>query len=293
MSKFSIKNLEELSGIKAHTIRIWEQRYNLFSPERSETNIRSYDDDALKLLLNVALLNNHGMKISKISKMSKSEMQQHILTYTEEVSSFDDQIQALTLAMIEIDEERFEKILSQNTLKLGLEKTMIKVIYPFLIKIGVLWQTGSVNPAQEHFISNLIRQKLIVAIDGRSDTPNAESKKFILFLPEGELHEISLLFADLIIKSRKHKSIYLGQSLPFQDLSTVYEHCQPDYIVSIITSTPGPPHIQQYVDKLAQSFPQSIILLSGYQVVSQDIKCAKNVKIFNRPEELIEIASQV
>lgn len=282
--------MEQLSGIKAHTIRIWEQRYHLFNPDRTETNIRSYDDESLKLLLNVALLNNHGLKISKIAKMPHEEMQRHIVEISETTSSFDDQIQALTIAMIELNEDRFEKILSLNTLKMGFEETMLKVIYPFLIKIGILWQTGSVNPAQEHFISNLIRQKLIVAIDGRYDAPNAESKKFLLYLPEGELHEISLLFADLIIKSRKNKSIYLGQSLPFQDLLAIYDLYKPDYILSIITSTPGASDLQKYVDKLSHSFPHSTILLSGYQVVSQDLQYKSNVKIFNRPEELIAIA---
>lgn len=290
MSKFSIKDLEQLSGVKAHTIRIWEQRYQLFNPDRTETNIRTYDDEALKLLLNVALLNNHGVKISKIAKMSVSEMQESIIEITEAVSNFDDQIQALTIAMIDLNEERFEKILSLNTLKMGFEKTMMNVIYPFLIKIGILWQTDAVNPAQEHFITNLIRQKLIVAIDGRYEKPPTDAKKFLLFLPEGEVHELSLLFADLIVKSRKNKSVYLGQSLPFQDLISVYEFYKPDYILSIITSTPGPSDIQLFVDKLSESFPASEILLSGYQIVSQDIKCAPNVRIFTRPEELAAIS---
>jgi MerR family transcriptional regulator, light-induced transcriptional regulator len=292
MSKFSIKDLEQLSGIKAHTIRIWEQRYDLVQPERSDTNIRSYDDDALKLILNVAMLNNHGYKISKIAKMSAHEMQQEVLAITEERTNADDQIQALTIAMVDMDEERFEKILSSNAIKIGFEQTMLKIIHPFLIRIGILWQTGSINPAQEHFITNLIRQKLIVAIDSKYVTPNAKTKKYILFLPEGELHELSLLFADLIVKSRNNRSIYLGQSLPIQDLQSAYQTYQPDYILSIITSTPGSSDIQAYVNKLSSLFPKCTILLSGYQVMSQDIQTPHNIKIFNNPEDLMAIASQ-
>lgn len=158
MRTYSIKDLEQLSGIKAHTLRIWEQRYNLLSPKRTETNIRYYDDEDLKLILNVALLNDNGFKISKIVSMDRPEMRDEVMHLTERSLTHDDQIHALTISMIEMDEERFDKILSINILKLGFEQTMMNIIYPFMSKIGVLWQTGAINPAQEHFISNLVRQ---------------------------------------------------------------------------------------------------------------------------------------
>ncbi|MDX5478997.1 MAG: MerR family transcriptional regulator, partial [Cyclobacteriaceae bacterium] len=167
MSTYSIKDLEQLSGIKAHTLRIWEQRYSLLSPKRTDTNIRYYDDEDLKLILNVALLNDNGIKISKIASMSSEEMREQVVKMTEKSLTHDDQIHALTICMIEMDEERFDKVLSTNILKIGFEQTMMNIIYPFMSKIGVLWQTGAINPAQEHFISNLVRQKLIVAIDGQ------------------------------------------------------------------------------------------------------------------------------
>ena len=167
MSRYSIKDLEQLSGIKAHTVRVWEQRYKLLNPKRTETNIRYYDDHDLKLILNVALLNDNGIKISKIAKMSVEEMKAEVLHLTERSFAYDDQIHSLVLAMIEFNEERFEKIIATNILKIGFEQTMLNVIYPFLSKIGILWQTGSIHPGQEHFISNLVRQKLIVAIDGK------------------------------------------------------------------------------------------------------------------------------
>lgn len=293
MSTFSIKDLEHLSGIKAHTIRIWEQRYELIKPKRTETNIRYYDDTDLKLILNVALLKENGTKISKIAEMSEGDMQREVLRLTERNLRYPEQIHALTISMVDIDEERFEKIISTNILKLGFEKTMMNIIYPFLSKIGVLWQTGAINPAQEHFISNLVRQKLIVAIDGQySMTAQDKADKYLLYLPEGELHELSLLFADYIIRSRRHKTIYLGQSLPLVDLEAVYEIHKPEYILSVLTTAPGPKDIQGYVDTMAERFSESTIFLTGFQVIGQDIETPGNVKIFTRLEELIQMVEE-
>ncbi|RZS95623.1 MerR family transcriptional regulator [Cecembia calidifontis] len=275
MSTYSIKDLEQLSGIKAHTLRIWEQRYNLLSPKRTDTNIRYYDDDDLKLILNVALLNDNGYKISKIAGMAMEEMREEVVKLTERSLTHDDQIHALTICMIEMDEERFDKVLSTNILKIGFEQTMMNIIYPFMSKIGVLWQTGAINPAQEHFISNLVRQKLIVAIDGQVSKSNG--KKFILFLPEGELHEISILFAAFLIKNQGHKVIYLGQNTPSDDLLAVYKLHQPEYLVTVITTSPSAEYVQEYLEALADRFSATKIIVSGYQIVGQDLKLPKNV----------------
>lgn len=292
MSTYSIKDLEQLSGIKAHTLRIWEQRYNFINPKRTDTNIRFYDDQDLKLVLNVSLLKENGFKISKIAKMDMPEMQEEILRITERNLRYPDKIHALILAMIDLDEERFEKIMSTNILQLGFEKTMLNIIYPFMSKIGVLWQTGTVNPAQEHFISNLVRQKLIVAIDGQFNPGQEYGKKFLLFLPEGELHELSLLFCSYLLKSRQHRVVYLGQSLPQRDLELACDIHKPDYMLTIITSTPGQDKIQKYIDKLAAKFVDTTMLLSGYQVIGQDIQLPKNFTLFNRMDELINFIDE-
>ncbi len=293
MSRFSIRDLEQLSGIKAHTLRIWEQRYDLLSPKRTDTNIRHYDDNDLRLVLNVALLKENGFKISKIAEMSEVEMQTEVVKLTERSVKFPEQVHALTLSMVDMDDSRFEQILASNITKLGFERTMINIIYPFLSKIGVLWQTGSVNPAQEHFITNLIRQKLIVAIDGQYSEVREGGKKFILYLPEGELHELSLLFANYLIISRGHRSIYLGQSLPFIDLKSVFEIHEPEYILTVLTTVPGTSEVQSYVDKLASNFPNSQILLSGFQIVGQDIKIPVNAQSFSRFEQLVELVDNL
>ncbi|MGY6741826.1 MAG: MerR family transcriptional regulator [Cecembia sp.] len=284
VSTYSIKDLEQLSGIKAHTLRIWEQRYNLLSPKRTDTNIRYYDDDDLKLILNVALLNDNGYKISKIAGMSEQEMREEVVKLTERSLTHDDQIHALTICMIEMDEERFDKVLSTNILKIGFEQTMMNIIYPFMSKIGVLWQTGAINPAQEHFISNLVRQKLIVAIDGQVSKPGG--KKFLLFLPEGELHEISILFAAFLIKNNGHKVIYLGQNTPNDDLLTVYKLHKPEYLLTVITTSPSSEYIQEYLDALAERFSETQIIVSGYQIVGQDLKFPSNVKAMHYIRQL-------
>ncbi|MFT5641558.1 MAG: DNA-binding transcriptional MerR regulator [Cyclobacteriaceae bacterium] len=293
MGKFSIKDLEHLSGIKAHTIRIWEQRYELIAPERTETNIRYYNDHDLKLILNIALLKDNGFKISKIAEMESSDIQREVIRLTEKNLKYPDQIHAMTIAMVDIDEERFDKLVSTNILKLGFEKTMINIIYPFLSKIGVLWQTGAINPAQEHFISNLVRQKLIVAIDGQYVVATGNSEKYVLYLPEGELHELTLLFADYLIKSRQNKTFYLGQSLPLVDLEAIYELHKPEYILSVLTSVPGPANIQKYINDLSTKMSESQILLTGYQVIGQDLVLPENVRIFSRLEQLIEHVEKI
>ncbi|MBO0932310.1 MerR family transcriptional regulator [Fibrella aquatilis] len=291
MSNYSIKDLEQLSGIKAHTLRIWEHRYNIISPKRTDTNIRTYDDQDLKLVLNISLLKDHGYKISEISRLSVEEMYQEVIKISDRQLSYPDQIHALTISMIDLDEERFEKIISTNILQFGFESSMIHIIYPFLSRIGTLWVTGSIGPAQEHFITNLIRQKLIVAIDGQVNKQRPNGKKYMLYLPEGELHEISLLFANYIIRARYNKVIYLGQSMPFNELVFAYNVHKPDYIFSAITSVPSNHETQLYVNKLAKQFPESHLLLTGYQIVGQDIQMPENGTVINNIDDLIRMAS--
>ncbi|RIV27661.1 MerR family transcriptional regulator [Fibrisoma montanum] len=291
MSNYSIKDLEQLSGIKAHTLRIWEQRYNIITPKRTDTNIRTYDDQDLKLVLNISLLKDHGYKISEISKLSVEEMYREVIKISDKQLNYPDQIHALTISMIDLDEERFEKIVSTNILQFGFENTMIHIVYPFLSRIGTLWVTGSIGPAQEHFITNLIRQKIIVAIDGQVSKQRPNGKKYMLFLPEGELHEISLLFANYIIRARYNKVIYLGQSLPFNELVFAYNVHRPDYIFTAITSVPSNNEVQPYVDRMAKSFPESHMLFTGYQIVGQDINMPENATVINQIEDLIRLSS--
>jgi DNA-binding transcriptional MerR regulator len=289
MSNYSIKDLEQLSGIKAHTLRIWEQRYDMLKPDRTDTNIRTYTDEDLKLVLNIALLKEHGYKISAIAGMSNEAVCQEVLHVSEKKLSCPDQIHALTLAMLDLDEERFEKIISTNTLQVGFEQTMIQVIFPFLNRIGTLWLSNSIGIAQEHFISSLIRQKIIVAIDGQLPVRKEGGKKFLLYLPAGELHEIGLLFANYLIRSRNHKVVYFGQNLPFDELVFAHNVHSPDGIFAVMTTSPSSEDVQAYVYKLGATFLNTNILLTGHQVVGQDIDCPDNVTIITRIQELIQM----
>ena len=224
--------------------------------------------------------------------MESDEMSKEVMSISNKQLNYPDQIHALTISMLDLDEERFEKIVSTNTLQFGFENMMVNIIYPFLARIGTLWITGSISPAQEHFISNLIRQKLIVAIDGQLPSLRLGAKKYLMYLPEGEMHEISLLFGNYIARSRQNKVIYLGQSLPFSELVFACALHKPDYIFSVITSVPGQDEIQRYVYKLAKEFPDIKILLTGYQVVGQDIDCPDNVEVITQIRYLMEIASE-
>jgi DNA-binding transcriptional MerR regulator len=292
VSSYSIKDLEHLSGIKAHTLRIWEQRYNFIEPKRTDTNIRYYSDDDLKLVLNISTLKENGYKISKIAKMNEEELNQEVLKIAETNLRFPDQINSLTLSMIDMDEDRFESILNNNILKYGFERTMLNIIYPFLAKIGMLWQTGSILPAQEHFISNLIRQKMTVAIDGQYVTERESKGKWLLYLPEGELHELSLMFAAFLLRARKFKVIYLGQNLPKSDLYSVKEIHEPDYVLTICTAAPKKSEVQEYIDEVADLFSSATMFVGGFQVIGQDIKRRKNVEFIMKMEDLIDFINE-
>ncbi|MFW6326942.1 MAG: MerR family transcriptional regulator [Bacteroidota bacterium] len=288
MAHYSIKDLENLSGIKAHTIRIWEKRYNLVSPERTSTNIRLYDDQDLKKLLNISILNRNGVKISKIANMQDDELREKINIITQNVSDSETQIERLCVAMIEIDEEKFDELLSKSIFQLGFEETVINIIYPFFVKIGVMWQTGTINPAQEHFISNLVRQKLLVAIDGQRNKLNKDSKQIMMFLPEGELHELGLLFYSYLAQRRGFKVIYLGQSVPFQDLIEVQEIRKTEFLLTSYYSTLSEKFIRDYTWKLAETFPKQRIFISGGYANEVLDRLPPNIELVANPEAFIQ-----
>ncbi|WP_421796870.1 MerR family transcriptional regulator [Haliscomenobacter sp.] len=288
MAVYSIRDLEKLSGIKAHTIRIWEQRYGVIAPKRTKTNIRYYQDDDLKFLLNVSLLNKNGIKISKIAKMSRQAVAEKVAAIAEINFEYSTQLDALTLSMIEMDEQKFDRIVSMNIQQLGFERTMLEVIYPFLDKLGVLWLTGSINPVQENFISYLIRQKIIVAIDQEPIPQGKQVKKFIIYLPEGEKQELTLLFMHYILKSRRNQVLYLGQDISVADLRDACKVHKPDFIFTMISETFAKEPVQKYVDKLAETFPDCQVLLSGYQVVAQKVTAPQNVRVLRSLDHTLE-----
>ena len=277
MVQFSIKDLERITGIKAHTIRIWEQRYNIITPLRTDTNIRYYSNDDLKRILNVSILNNNGVKISKISNLSTEQLNTEVKKIVDANIAEDDQIEGMLMSMIELDETRFQEIISNNISIHGLLKTIEIYVHPFFEKIGLLWQTGTINPAQEHFVSNLVRQKIIVAIDSISHDSDPSKDTFLLFLPESELHEIGLLVYTYLLKSKGYKVIYLGQSVPYRDLLEVVQSIKPQKITTTITNPFPEGMLQIYLNKLSHDLPDCTIFVSGYQFIRESIEFPDNI----------------
>ena len=292
MGKYSIKELEQLSGIKAHTIRIWEKRHQIIAPSRTDTNIRYYSDDDLKKILNISILNSNGLKISKIADLSSEELSLKVEELSHQRPEMEMHIDRMVIAMVELDEIKFEKLISDLTLKYGFVNTIKNIIYPFLEKIGVLWLTGNINPAQEHFISNLIRQKLIVAIDGLPVTNKPEAKRVILFLPENELHELGLLFYHYLIKRLSYKTYYLGQCVPLDDLENVVKIRKPHYLVTSISTTSTEKRLKDNIYSLSNAFPECHLYVSAKQINHFAIELPKNVTKFVGPQELSMIFTE-
>ena len=284
---YSIKDLEQLTGIKAHTLRIWEKRYKIVEPRRTPTNIRFYTDEDLRKLLNISILNRQGFKISNIANLENEALNKTIISINTKSLDNESHIEGMMLAMLELDEQKFDKLLNSLILNLGFEDTMTKVLSPFFEKIGILWQIGTINPAQEHFISNLIRQKMIVAIDGLIKPANIPNQKtFILYLHETELHELTLLFYSYLIQRKGHKVIYLGQMVPIDDLSLIADIQNPDVIVSVFTSTYKINDIQDHLDKLALLFTSKKIFAGGLQFKLHQYNLPSNVILIESIDSL-------
>jgi DNA-binding transcriptional MerR regulator len=290
MGNYHIKDFEAISGIKAHTIRIWEQRYGLLKPTRSETNIRQYGDDELTLLLNISMLNRNGFKISRVAKMSRAEIEQKVRSITTTNLEHANQVDALTITMLELDENEFDRVLSVNIAQLGFEEAMEQVVFPFLRNLGILWQTGTINPAQEHFISNLIRQKLIVAIDRINVAKKEAISRSLLFLPEGEMHELGLLYLNYLLHKNHHQVMYLGQNVPLRDVEKVVDIFKPDQVFSIFTSFPAASRITGYIADLSKIMPGAQIYLSGYAFQLYAAKVPKNVALI---KEMVDIRTMI
>ena len=287
VDQYSIKDLEIISGIKSHTLRIWEQRYALLVPARTETNIRYYSGNQLRELLNICVLYNNGFKISQIAKLDPSSIAREVTAIIKDEPSVTGQVDILVIAMVELDEIRFQHTLHANISTIGVSATVEGIIFPFLRKIGFMWQTGAINPAQEHFVSNLIRQKIISEID--KFPPTDSSIRGVLFLPEHEMHELSILYYLYLCKKAGIKCFYLGQSTPYEDLLDVLEYVKPNFILTVLTQPMKDVSTTEYISKIASSFPETTIIASGAQVYFLDSPESDNVVFFKSSAELNSI----
>lgn len=264
MAEYKIKDIEILTGIKAHTIRIWEKRYGMLIPERTDTKIRTYTDADLSFLLNVSLLNKKGLKISKIATMGTTAIHS-MVSEIRLNSSIDNAEEKLILALLELDEKLFRNTLNDLIKNKGLEDTFTAHLIPFLDRIGVMWLVNSITAAQEHFISNLIRQKVITEID-KLTIPPKNKESVLLYLPEHDWHEIGLLFYQYLLRVKGYYTYYLGQSLPYDSLVDCIERLKPTVVLSSWLSAVDHHFIVGYFQQLKNDAPGVRLLAGGSQI---------------------------
>jgi MerR family transcriptional regulator, light-induced transcriptional regulator len=291
MSAFTIKDLENLSGIKAHTIRMWEQRYNLLKPQRSCTNIRYYSNEELKTLLNIALLNKCGYKISHIDKMCQEEICQKVLSLRDSEAMQEIIVNELVQDMVDLQTDKFETTLSKYICNFGIENGVLQIIFPFLEKIGILWQTGHIMPAQEHFVTNIIRQKLIVAIDGLPCCP--EGRTCLLFLPEKEYHEMGLLFLYYLLKKQGMRVIYLGANVPMGDVASIADTMQPDLAFVHLISSFQHANLEKLVNNIETKLTGVQTIISGYPTKEYDRAIPEGVELKRCFHEMMDFISRL
>lgn len=290
MRLYQITELGQLTGIKAHTIRIWEKRYKLIEPDRTSTNYRRYSDEQVKKLLNVSTLLAKGYKISKIASLSEKDLHLKILesqsTQQDDVI-FTTFINELLSSMIDFNEHAFEKTYSAVINRFGLFEGMLNVFYPFLNKIGLLWSVNDVSPAQEHFASCLIKQKIMASTDGLPFAKN-KKKKFLLLLLPGERHDISLLFANYIIRSKGYKTIYLGQDVPYESISLAVKETKPDFILTFFIIPQNPKDVYVNLKKNLNLNKNIKLLISGQSNIIELLKTKFSADVINQPLDLLD-----
>ena len=285
MANYSIKDLENFTGIKAHTLRMWEKRYNVVEPKRTCTNIRYYDDEDLKKLLNISILNKNGFKISFLVNLDKQEIKEKVIGLTQTNQFGGNLIENLVMAMLDFNKEKIEKLFNTSVVNIGFENTILNIMYPFIERIRILWQTGSINLSHQHFVSSLIRQKLLVAIDALEQKHNDNQGNFLLFLPENEYYELSLLFYYYVIKKNGHKVIYLGENVSIDCLDEVSTKKKIDHFLISLSTTIPKAKIKKEIDELAEKFPDTIIFISGLQTDSVSFEIPPNVILLNNISE--------
>jgi len=275
---YSIRDLEVLSGVKAHTIRIWEKRYHLLTPYRTDTNIRFYNDIDLRRILNVSLLVNNGFKISKVALFDELKMKESVLEVSKKNTTEPDYVDRLILNMLNFDNIGFIKLMDEIIAKKGLEEAVVKVFFALFERIGTYWQVGSIFPAQEHHVTSILRQKLLAETD-KIGFENLNGSTILFFLPDGELHEMSLLFYSYLAKKYGYNVIYLGQFVPFDDLMKVQSHIKIDHVFTAFINPLPKEDLENYLVKLKETFHEQKVFITGWQVQHVNPELPRTVKV--------------
>lgn len=288
---FTIKDLENISGIKAHTIRIWEKRYNLLTPNRTETNIRFYSNENLLKLLNIVLLNNNNFKISKIAKMSDEEL----ILQSREIAfnslDNDEAINSFKLAMFQFDKVLFNNTYNKLLLNMTFREVFKDVFIPFLDDIGLLWQTDTLIPAHEHFISNLIAQKIQINTEKLQYSISESAKTYVLFLPENEIHELGLLYLNYELTLRGNNTIYLGQSLPLDNLDYFFKSGKEFCFITSMTIMPYNAKVEEYfkeIDAILKGVKHQLIATGNKTNLVKNLKFNSNIKLYKSVSDLLK-----
>ncbi len=293
-NSFSIKNLENISGIKAHTIRIWEKRYNLLQPERTDTNIRRYSLDSLRKLLNITLLYNHGIKISKIANLPEKEIPFLVREIALKSSSEQVSINAFKLSMVNFDITMFDATYDELMNKNDFSFIYLNIFVPLMRGLGILWQTGAISPSHEHFITNLIKQKIHIQTElmQRDSTPQINASTFVLYLPENEIHELSILFLNYYVLNNGFKTIFLGQSIPTISLKTLLSYSPSLHFVTYVTVEPNKEEINDYLAHFNKELIENTanqLSIFGPQVQYIDkTLVASGINVYDKIEDFVE-----
>ncbi|HLR91308.1 MAG TPA: MerR family transcriptional regulator [Balneolaceae bacterium] len=288
MNNFSISQIAQFSGIKPHTIRIWEQRYDALTPDRSEGNTRYYDGNQLRRLLNIVSLSGEEYKISELCRMPDERLFDLIRTTREKTPVNDPNeyfISQLIAAGMSYDEVYFEKLFSHCLIRYGMNDAYKQVIYPLLVRLGLMWASDDLPPAHEHFMSNIIKQKLLTATDSLPPASSA-SESWMLFLPENEFHEIGLLFANYLIRFTRRKVLYMGANVPLPSLSAAINSTLPDNLLLFLVHFDLPNNTKAYLKDLSTRFAKQNIFVSGNQKMVHKSAPAKNIHWLNSVDDL-------
>ena len=287
MDQLSISQLAQFSGLKAHTIRMWEQRYNALSPNRSEGNTRYYDNSQLRRLLNIVSLSDREHKISELCAMPDKKLFRLVKELQNETSNEVDEyfISQIIAAGMSYDEPYFNKIFSHCLLRYGIRDSYLKVIYPILVRMGLMWAGNTLPPAQEHFISNLFRQKLSTAIDSLPP-PKPGQDSWLLFLPENEFHEIGLQFSHYLISLAGKKVIYLGSNVPLESLAQAIKKVSVQNLLLFLVHNNSGKVIQEYINELYIRFKNKKIFIAGGPSFATQITNKKGIYLLQSVQSL-------
>lgn len=287
---FSIKDLESLSGVKAHTIRMWEKRYGILNPDRTESNIRTYDIKGLQKILNVTFLNDHGYKISRISKLSDDEIASYVQNISVSKSDTNRAVKSMKLAMLNFDQSLFLRTYDELTTTYTFREIYNNAFIPLLKEIGFLWQIGTISPAHEQFVSTLVKQKLYINIEKlQHEKPQKEDKVFVLFLPDEEVHDIGLFYINYELLLYGYKVIFLGQSLPKKDLHLFTSVYSKTVFISYFTVKPD--DIEKYINEIKDYMSREkseywILGRKTQEITENQIELPPNFKVFGDISEM-------